>query len=139
MKALQITGIVAVVLGLFVGVVVLPVVGRFLKKAHRVIQQRARELPGQVSATTEGMAAAQVQIDALIAATTGVKRGMETAIGLADRAVAFLNSTAFQVGLPALIWTLFLFIALPRGLRGRRKKSPGIVPIPPPSWEREQA
>ena len=57
MKALQITGIVAVVLGLFVGVVVLPVVGRFLKKAHRVIQKRARELPGQVSATTEGMAA----------------------------------------------------------------------------------
>lgn len=137
-KALQIIGIVSVVLVTFVGVVVLPIMAKFLKKAHGVFREKARDIPNQLGATVESIGVAQGQIDALIATTASVKSGMEAAIGLADRAIAFLSSTVFQVGLPAVLWALFLIIALPRGLRRRKKKGPKIRPVPPPSWEREQ-
>lgn len=138
MKVLQIIGIVSVVLGVFVGVVVLPIMSRFLKKAHKALQGKARDIPDQVGASLESISVAQGQIDALIATTASVKAGMEAAIGFADKAIAFLNSALFQVGLPALLWALFLSVALPRGLRRRKKKGPKVKPIPPPSWERER-
>lgn len=138
MRALQITGTVAVILGLFVCIVVLPVVGRFLKKALRFLRERAGAIPGQIEATAGNVTAAQEQVDALLAVTANVKAGMQAAIALADRVIAFLNSPAFQVGLPAMLWTLFLVVALPRGLRRRKKKGPAVTPIPPPSFERQE-
>ena len=135
----EIIGVVAIVVAVLVAVLVLPFLSRALKRFNKSGVDRAHRVRAQVTSSLGGVGDAQVQIDSVAAVTEGVKAGMTAAIGVADQAVSFLESRAFQIGLPAVLWFLLLVVALPRGLHGSRpKKSPRKV-IPPPSWEAAEA
>lgn len=139
-KVFQIIGIVALVLFVPIGVIVLYMAGRLLKKVNRSLRERAGGIRKQVDASLSGIDAAQDQLAALSTVSASVKAGMDKAIEAADKAVGFLKSAAFQAGLPAAIWVIFLAVTLPRGLVKRRKKKKSKVePIPPPSWEKEES
>jgi hypothetical protein len=135
----EIIGVVAIVVAVLVAVLVLPFLSRALKRFNKSGVERAHQVRTQVTSSLGGVEDAQVQIDSVAAVTEGVKAGMTAAIATADQAVTFLESRAFQVGLPAVLWFLLLVVALPRGLhRARPKKIPRRV-IPPPSWEATEA
>jgi ABC-type multidrug transport system fused ATPase/permease subunit len=131
----RIIAVVVIILGVFIAVFVLPFLSRFLKRANKSMAERARQVRDQVNTSLGGMETAQVQLEAFSAMTGSVKAGMTTAIGAADKAVSLLESRAFQVGLPAVLWFLLLAIALPRGLRRHKPKRAPRRVIPPPSWE----
>jgi hypothetical protein len=133
-KVFEIIGTVAVILAIFVAAVVLPFVAKFLKKTHKSIREMSSGLRDQVGSSITNIDTAQDQLDAFAAASASVRAGMDSALAGADKAITFLKSGAFQVGLPIVLWTLFLLVALPKGLRSRKKKKK-IEPIPPPSWE----
>ena len=122
-----------IILGVFIGIFVLPFLARFLKKANKSMAGRARQVRDQVNTSLGGMKTAQDQIEAFSAVSASVKAGMDSAISAAGKAVSFLESRTFQIGLPAVLWFLLLVIALPRGLRRRTPKPKRV--IPPPSWE----
>lgn len=135
-KVFQIIGIAAVVIFTLLFALVLPFLSRLLKKLNRSLADRAGGIKKQVSDSLSEMDTAQGQIEAFGAVTASVKSGIGTVISAADRLVAFLESGAFQVGLPVVLVFLMLFIGLPRGLL-RRKKPRKVEMIPPPSWELE--
>jgi hypothetical protein len=138
-KVFQIIGIVALVLFIPISFIILYMAGKFLKKVNRSLAGRARDVRKQVDASLSGMDTAQDQIAALSTVNASVRAGMDKALEAADKAVGFLKSTAFQAGLPAVIWVAFLAVTLPRGLiRLKKKKKSKIEPIPPPSWEEEK-
>jgi hypothetical protein len=131
----RIIAVVVIILGVFIAIFVLPFLARFLKRTNKSMAESARHVRDQVNTSLGGMETAQVQLDAFAAATGSVKAGMTAAIGAADKAVSFLESRAFQIGLPAVLWFLLLAIALPRGLRHHKPKREPRKVIPPPSWE----
>jgi len=131
----RIIAIVVIILGVFIAIFVLPFLARFLKRVNKSMAGRARDLRDQVNTGLGGIESAQVQIEAVAAVTGQVKAGMNAAIGAADQAVTFLESRAFQIGLPAILWFLLLVIALPRGLRRHRQKPAPKRVVLPPSWE----
>lgn len=131
----RIIAVVVIILGVFIGIFVLPFLARFLKKANKSMAGRARQVRDQVNTSLGGMETAQNQIEAFSAVSASVKAGMDSAISAAGKAVSFLESRTFQIGLPAVLWFLLLVIALPRGLRRRTPKPKPKRVIPPPSWE----
>ena len=138
-KVFQIIGIVALVLFIPINFILLYMAGKLLKKINRSLGERAGGIRKQVTASLSGIDTAQDQLEEFSAVTASVRAGMDKAIEAADKAVGFLKSTTFQAGLPAVIWILFLAVALPRGLRKRKvKKKNRVTPVPPPSWEKEE-
>lgn len=138
-KVFEVIGIVALVLLIPTAFVILYMAGKSLKKVNLSLVGRAGDMRKQVEASLSGMDTAQGQLAAFSTVSTSVKAGVDKAIEAADKAVGFLKSTAFQVGLPAAIWVLFLAVTLPRGLiRRKKKKKSEVKPIPPPSWEKEE-
>jgi len=140
--AAKIFEIIAVVLIIIFGLAfafALRFLAKFLKRNNKTMGSRAGEMRKQFDSSIGGMDNAQVQIEALAAVTTSVRAGMTGAIALAAKAVTFLESRAFQIGLPAVLWFLLLAIALPRGLREHRARRGEVHVIPPPSWEAEAA
>ena len=136
----EIIAVVAIVLAVFIACFVLPISARYLKKTYKSLRPVSRGLRDQVGTSITGIDAAQVQLDAFAQATSGIKAGMDSALRGADKAVSFLRSNTFQVGLPVTLWVLFLVVALPRGLRRpAKKKARKKEPVPPSSWEREAA
>jgi hypothetical protein len=134
-KIFEVIAVVAIILFALVFAVALRFLAKFLKRHNKGMITRAGEVRKQFDASIGGVDNAQVQIEAMAAMSGAVRAGMESAIGVADTAVSFLESRTFQIGLPALLWFLLLAIALPRGLRVRRppRREPNV--IPPPSWE----
>lgn len=137
-KVFQIIGIVALVVSIPTCFLILFYAGKLLKEINRSLGERAGGIRKQVDSSLSGIDAAQSQLEAVSGVTASVTAGMEKAIEAADKAVAFLKSGAFQAGLPAAIWVLFLAVTIPRSLRRHKKKSKA-KPIPPPSWEREES
>ena len=138
-KVFEVIGIVSLVLLIPTAFVILYMAGKSLKKVNLSLVGRAGDMRKQVEASLSGMDTAQGQLAAFSTVSTSVKAGVDKAIEAADKAVGFLKSTAFQVGLPAAIWVLFLSVTLPRGLiRRKKKKKSEVKPIPPPSWEKEE-
>lgn len=138
-KVFEVIGIVSLVLLIPTAFVILYMAGKSLKKVNLSLVGRAGDMRKQVEASLSGMDTAQGQLAAFSTVSTSVKAGVDKAIEAADKAVGFLKSTAFQVGLPAAIWVLFLAVTLPRGLiRRKKKKKSEVKPIPPPSWEKEE-
>ncbi len=136
--ALEIIGAITIVLGVLIAIAVLFFVNRGLKAANRGLEGRRGDVSRDLRASMKGLDEAQVQLDAMSTATAGVKSGMEAAISAADRVVAFVRSSVFQVGVPTVMWVLLVLIAVPRGLSRSRKllkKKKKKKPIPPPSWE----
>jgi hypothetical protein len=133
----EIIGVIAIIVAVLVAILVLPFLSRALKRFNKSGAQRARDLREQVTSSMSDVDEAQKQLDAFTAVSEGLRTGMTQAIEVADGAVTFLESRAFQVGLPAALWFLLLAIALPRGLRGSRVKMVRRRVIPPPSWEAE--
>lgn len=138
-KVFQVIGVVFIILFTLVFVVALPFLSKFLKKLNRSLGDRGRVVRDQMRSTLTNIETAQDEIRSVSAMTEAVRGTMDSAIKTADGAVAFLKSSAFQVGVPLAVWTLFLLIAVPRGIRWRRlkKKRTGPKPIPPPSWTDE--
>lgn len=136
-KVFQIIGIVAIILGTLVFAVVFFFIGKLLKSFNKTFVGKGRDITGQMRESMKEMDIAQDQLAAFDVVATQVKAGMDSAIGVADRAVGFLRSNAFQVGLPVVFWVLFLMVAVPRGLfrRPKKKQKKEVKPIPPPSWE----
>lgn len=134
MVALKILAIIGIILGTLIALVVLPVISRVLKKTNKTMAQRAREVSKEVNTSIAGLDEAQVQIQAMEAATAAVQQSVAAANKAAGQAVAFLESRTFQLGVPALLWFLLFAIALPRGLRLTTTRKKRRV-IPPPSWE----
>lgn len=135
-KVFQVIAIVAIILFGLIFAVALRFLGKFLKRHNKGMVSRASEVRKQFDSSMGGIDNAQVQIEAMAAATGAVRAGMDGAIAVADSAVSFLESRAFQVGLPMVLWFLLLVIAVPRGLRVRwTRLIPRPAPIPPPSWE----
>ena len=138
----QIIGIIAVFLftGLFA--IIFLLIGGGLKRLNRSMGRRRREVREEIDRSLLEIEQADQQIKSIEVLSQSVRAAMESAIGLADRTVAFLESAVFQVGVPAVLWTLFLVVALPRAARhgrkrGKRKKR---EPVPPESWKQaEQA
>lgn len=138
-KVFEVIGIVALVLLIPIAFVILYMAGKSLKKVNLSLVGRAGDIRKQVEASLSGMDTAQGQLAAFSTVSASVKAGVDKTIEAADKAVGFLKSTAFQVGLPAAIWVLFLSVTLPRGLiRRKKKKKSEAKPIPPPSWEKEE-
>lgn len=137
-KVFQIIAIVVMVVTLFILILILPFISRMLKKLNKSFADRRVGIRSQMTASLTEMEAAQGQIEALSQVTASVKDGLDSMMGVTDKAVAFLRSNAFQFGLPVVIWLLLLVVAIPRGVRGPRpRKKPAPVVIPPPSWEDE--
>lgn len=134
-KIFEIIAVVAIILFGLVFAIALRFLAKFLKRHNKGMLTRAGEVRKQFDASIGNVDNAQGQIQAMADMTGAVRAGMDSAIAVADRAVSFLESRPFQLGLPALLWFLLLVIALPRGLRLRRppKREPKV--IPPPSWE----
>lgn len=130
----EIIAVVAIVVAVLVAVLVLPLLAGLLKSFNKSGVKRAREFRTQVTGSLEDVDAVQAQLDALGQVTRGVKAGMDSAVEAAGKAVSFLESRTFQVGLPAVLWLLLLAVAVPRGIRGLSSVKPRRV-IPPPSWE----
>ena len=139
-KVFQIIGIVALVLFIPTSFIILYMAGKSLKKVNRSLVGRAGDMRKQVDASLSGIDAAQGQLAAFSTVGASVKDGMDKAIAAADKTVGFLKSTAFQAGLPAVVWILFLAVTLPRGLvKLKKKKKSKVKPIPPPSWKNEES
>jgi len=134
-KVFQIIAVATIILFGLVFALALRFLGKFLKRHNKGMVSRAGEVRKQFDSSIGGIDNAQGQIEAMAAMTGAVRGGMDSAIAVADRAVSFLESRTFQVGLPALLWVLLLVIAIPRGLRMRRPKQKEPNVIPPPSWE----
>lgn len=130
----EIIAVVAIVVAVLVAVLVLPLLARLLKSFNKSGVKRAREFRTQVTGSLKDVDSVQAQVDALAQVTRGVKAGMDGAVEVAGKAVSFLESRTFQLGLPAVLWFLLLAVAVPRGLRGLSALKPRRV-IPPPSWE----
>jgi predicted PurR-regulated permease PerM len=131
---LRIFAIVVIILGALAGVFILRFLARFLKKQNKSFSERARDVRKQVSTSIEGIDTAQEQIAAIASMTEAVQAGMVKTLEAADRTVGFLESRAFQIGLPAVLWFLLLVVALPRGLARRTPKTesrPRRVILPP--------
>jgi len=138
-KVFEIIGIVALVLFIPIYLITMYMAGKWLKKVNRSLVGRSGEIRKQMDASLSGMDTALDQLVSFSTVSASVKAGVDKAIEGADKAVRFLNSTAFQAGLPAVIWVLFLAVMLPRGLIMRnKKKKVKVKPIPPPSWEKEE-
>ena len=133
---LEIIGIVAILLALAVSLVVLPLIGGLLKSLNKSMGVRVPEIGKQVGSLVEDIELANKEIDTIAAATAGVRQGMDKTLKATDKAIAFLDSKAFQLGFPAVLWVFFFVVALPRAIfhREKKKKSP-LEPIPPPSWQ----
>ena len=134
---LEIIGIVAILLALAVSLVVLPLIGGFLKSLNKSMGGRVSEIKKQVGSSVENIEMANKEIEAIAAATAGVRLGMDKTLKATDKAIAFLDSKAFQLGFPAVLWVFFFVVALPRAIfhqKKKKKKSP-LEPIPPPSWQ----
>ena len=136
-KVFEIIAVVAIILFALIFAVALRFLSKFLKRHNKGMLTRAGEMRKQFDASIGGVDNAQVQIAAMAEMTGAVRAGMDAAIGVADTAVSFLESRAFQIGLPALLWFLLVAIALPRGLRRASRSEPNV--IPPPSWEASKA
>ncbi len=136
-KIFQIIGIVFTVIFALSIIVILPIINRLLKGLNRSFSERKFTITQEVAKSEVGVDTAKEQVEAIKAATDVFRRNLEKTISLADSAVAFLDSNAFQFGLPVLLWILFFMISLPRGLRKskRKKKRKRFEAIPPPSWE----
>lgn len=135
--AFRIVAITFILLGLIIAVIILRFLAKALKKQNKSFMARARDVRQQMASTVVEMDEAQGQIEAVAIATKGVRKGMDQALASSEAAVNFLESRAFQVGVPVALWFLFLVIAVPRGrimVRAAAKSRPKRV-IPPPSWE----
>jgi predicted PurR-regulated permease PerM len=132
---LEILGIIGVLLLLVVSVIVLPLLGSLLKSMNKSIVTRGPGFRKQVNESMTEIQDVNKEIEALAAATKGVKVGMDKALSTADRVIEFLESKVFQLGLPAILWAVFFLVALPRAIFHRKKKREAVEPIPPPSWQ----
>jgi len=135
-RVLQIIAIVVIAFAILLFIILLPLLSRLLKKLNKSLSAGRPAIAREMSTSLGEMKAAQDQIESVAVYTDSVESGMKAAISAADRAVGFLESNAFQVGLPALIWVLFLTISIFRVLKPRNVKKKVTV-IPPPSWESE--
>lgn len=134
----EIIGVIAILLGVLIVIAVFFFMNKGLKSLNKVLGARKGDISKDLRLSMDGLNDAQGQIDALAAMTDGVKAGMQSAIRAADTLVALVKSNAFQVGVPAVMWVLLVFIAIPRALfplKKNKKKKKKITPIPPPSWE----
>lgn len=130
----QVIGVISIFLAALVVIIVFYFLNKGLRHLNSVLDSRRKEIGRDLRTSLEGLDEAQGQIEALSAATAGVRAGMDSAISAADTAVSFLRSSAFQIGVPAAMWLLLVLIAIPRALRSpARKKS--VKVIPPPSWQ----
>lgn len=139
--AFRIVAIVFIALGLIAAVVILRFLAGALKKRNSSFAGRTRGVREQMAGTISGIDEAQGRIEALEAATDGVKKGMDRALAFSDGAVVFLESRAFQAGVPLVLWLLFAAVLVPRSFRAARtaaRKRRRKV-IPPPSWEKAAA
>ena len=138
-KIFEIIGVVAIVIFIPIFVLIFHFLGKFLKKVNKSIGTSRSGIRNNISSTMTGLDGAKVQIEALTATTTAVSSGMRSAIGSADKLVAFLKSNAFQMGIPVALWTILAVVGLTRGLTPvkPKKKKNKPTPIPPPSWELE--
>jgi len=133
-KVLQIIAIVVIAFAILLFILLLPLLSRLLKKLNKSLSAGRPAIAREMSTSIGEMNAAQDQIESVAVVTDSVKSGMKAAISAADKAVEFLESSAFQVGLPALIWVLFLTVSIFRLVKPRKVKKEVTV-IPPPSWE----
>ncbi len=137
-KVLQIIAIVVIGLAILLFIILLPLLSRLLKKLNKSLSAGRPAIAREMITSLGEMKAAQDQIESVAVATDSVKSGMKAAISAADRAVGFLESNAFQVGFPALIWVLVLMVSILRVLKPRKVKKE-VTLIPPPSWENGSA
>ena len=133
-RVFQIIAIVVIALAILLFIILLPLLSRLLKKLNKSRSAGRPAIAREMSTSLGEMKAAQDQIESVAVVTDSVKSGMKAAISAADKAVEFLESSPFQVGLPALIWVLFLTVSIFRMLKPRKVKKEVTV-IPPPSWE----
>ena len=138
-KIFEIIGVVAIVIFVPIFVLLFRFLSKSLKKANKSLWTRRSEIRNNLSSTLKGLDGAQGQIEALSAMTANVSSGMQSAIGAADKLIAFVKSNAFQRGIPVALWTMLAVVGITRGLAPikpkKKKKKP--TPIPPPSWELE--
>jgi hypothetical protein len=138
-KIFEIIAIVAIVISIPLLVLLFRSLSKSLKKLNKSMGGRRTEIRKNLSSTLTGLDDAQGQIDAMSAVTANVERGMQAAIGAADRFLAFVKSRTFQRGVPVTLWTVLAVVGITRGLTPvkpkKKKKKP--TPIPPPSWEQE--
>lgn len=137
-RIFQIIGIVFTVLFTILIIVALPLINRLLKQLNKSFSERKNTITQEVTRSEIGMDTARQQVDALKASTDIFRRNLEKVVTIADSAVAFLDSNAFQLGLPLVLWVLFFAVALPRGLRQKRRKRKRFEAVPPPSWEKQK-
>jgi hypothetical protein len=137
-KIFQIIGIVGILIAAFLVVVILHFLRKGLKKANQALGTGRREVRKDLTSSLKGLDDAQGQLEAFSVMTDTVKAGMGSAIGAADKLVAFVRSDVFQVGVPVVLWFFLVAVTIPRVLLGgKKKKKKKPTPIPPPSWELE--
>jgi len=133
-RVFQIIGIVVIILVVLVSVVVLPFLSRLLKKLNKSLSAERPAIAREMRTSLGELEAAQDQIEAVVVVTDSVKSGMKAAISAADKAVGWLESNVFQIGLPILLSLLILTASIVRGLKPRKGKK-AVAVVPPPSWE----
>jgi UDP-N-acetylmuramyl pentapeptide phosphotransferase/UDP-N-acetylglucosamine-1-phosphate transferase len=133
----EIIAIVAMILAVLIAIFILPFLARFLKRTNKSMADRARGVRDQVTTSLGGMETAQAELESFAAMTSGAKAAMTGAIATADKAVQFLESRTFQIGLPLAFIFGLLAVAVPRGRRNPHPRKRRTV-IPPPSWEAEE-
>jgi len=134
----EIIGIIAIILFGLIMLAILFFMGKGIKHLNKILGSRRGEVSKDLVTSLKSLQQAQDQLEAVSIMTATVKDGMSAAIGITDKAVDFLKSDAFQVGLPLTFWFLLVAVAVPRGFLGKKKhKKKKTGPIPPASWELE--
>lgn len=134
-KVLEVIATIAIIIIGLVTIVVLFVLNRGLRSLNRTLESGRREIDKDIRLSISGLDEARGQLDEISAVTEAARAGMRSALSVADVAVTFLKSRAFQLGVPVALWLLLLGVSIPRSLASGKKKRKKAAPIPPPSWQ----
>ncbi|MDD5748489.1 MAG: hypothetical protein PHP64_05535 [Actinomycetota bacterium] len=135
-KIFQILGIVVLFITIVAAAILLPLISKLLKKLNKTIQERESGLGKQMDSSISSIDSVSTYIETLDSITTSARDFMDSILSFTEKALAFLESRTFQVGVSILTWCLFFFVALPRALFMRTKKAKRKMVLPP-SWEKK--
>lgn len=130
-KVFEIIGTIVIVVFTLLAIFLLPLLSRLLKNLNLTLSQRAKNINALLGDSAKEVESVENQVKTLEGVTSSVSLAMNKAVSLADKSLAFLESSAFQRGFPLVICLGISAATLWRGIFSRKRKTRSVKAIPP--------